>query len=77
MILRQTSVVTATGVCLGTVGGIIASALVRSQLYGIRPVEWIVFLAVGLTMGATTVLTAFSAARPWMRADPMESVRHA
>jgi macrolide transport system ATP-binding/permease protein len=77
MILRQTIVVTATGVCLGIVGGIIASALVRSQLYGIRPVEWIVFLAVGLTMGATTVLTAFSAARPWMRADPMESVRHA
>ena len=77
MILRQTSVVTATGVCLGILGGVIASTLVRSQLYGIHPVEWSVFLAVGLTMGALTVLTAYSAARPWIEADPMESVRHA
>ena len=77
MILRQTTVVTATGVCLGIAGGIIASTLVRSQLYGIRPVEWSVFLAVGLTMGVMTMLTAYSAARPWMQANPMESVRHA
>jgi putative ABC transport system permease protein len=77
MILRQTIVVTATGVCLGIPGGVIASTLVRSQLYGIHPVEWSVFLAVGLTMGVMTVLTAYSAARPWMGADPMESVRHA
>jgi predicted permease len=77
MILRQTCVVTGAGVCLGIVGGIVASTLVRSQLYGIRPVEWGVFLAVAFTMAAMTVLTAYSAARPWMRADPMESVRHA
>jgi ABC-type antimicrobial peptide transport system permease subunit len=77
MILRQTSVVTAAGVCLGIVGGIIASVLVRSQLYGIHPMEWSVFFAVALAMGAMTLFTAYSAARPWMRADPMESVRHA
>ena len=76
MILGQTTMVTATGVCLGTLGGVIASTLVRSQLYGIHRVEWSVFLAVGLTMGAMTVLTAYSAARPWIEADPMESVRH-
>ena len=77
MILRQTCVVTATGVGLGIAGGIIASAVVRSQLYGVRPVEWSVFLAVGFAMGATNLFTAYSAARPWLRADPMESVRHA
>jgi predicted permease len=77
MILRQTTVVTATGVGLGIIGGTIASTLVRSQLYGIHPVEWSVFLAVGVTMGVMTILTAYSAARPWIEADPMESVRHA
>lgn len=77
MILRQTSMVTVAGVCLGILCGIVVSALVRSQLYGIHPVEWSVFLAVALTMGAMTLVTAYSAARPWMRADPMESVRHA
>lgn len=77
MILRQTSMVTTAGVCLGILCGIVVSALVRSQLYGIHPVELSVFLVVALTMGGMTVLTAYSAARPWMRADPMESVRHA
>lgn len=77
MILRQTSLVTATGVVLGIFGGIVASILVRSLLFGIHPVEWEVFLGVTLLMGGVTVLTACSAARPWMHADPLESVRHA
>jgi len=76
MILRQTSVVTATGVLLGVLGGVIASVLVRSLLYGIRPVEWTVLVAVALIMALITALTAYSAARPWLRTDPMESVRH-
>lgn len=75
MILRQTSVVTATGVCLGMLCGVIASVLVRSLLYGIHPVEWIVFGAVAFTMALMTVVTAYSAARPWLHADPI--VRHA
>jgi macrolide transport system ATP-binding/permease protein len=77
MILQQTTAVTAVGVGLGIICGIIATAVVRSQLYGIHSVEWTVFLAVAFTMGLMTMLTAYSAARPWMRADPMESVRHA
>ena len=77
MILRQTSMVTATGVTLGILGGVIANTLVRSLLYEIRPVEWIVFSAVALTMAFITILTAYSAARPWLHTDPMESVRHA
>ena len=76
MILLQTSVVTASGVSLGVLGGVITSSLVRSLLYGIRPIEWTVFAAVALTMGLITALTAYSAARLWLRADPMESVRH-
>ena len=76
MILRQTSMVTAAGVALGIIGGVVASLLVRSLLYEIHTVEWFVLLAVALTMGGMTAFTAYSAARPWMRADPMESVRH-
>ena len=77
MILRQTSMVTAAGVALGIIGGVIATLLVHSLLYEIHTVEWFVLLAVALTMGGMTLFTAYSAARPWMRADPMESVRHA
>lgn len=76
MIFRQTSVVTATGVSLGILGGVIASTLLRSLLYGIHPIEWTVFAGVALAMGLVTALTAYSAARPWLHTDPMESVRH-
>jgi len=75
--MRQTCVVTATGVSLGILGGVVANALVRSLLYEIRPVEWTVFSAVALAMSIITVITAYSAARPWLHTDPMESVRHA
>jgi predicted permease len=77
MILRQTSVVAIAGVCTGMLCGIIATGLVRSLLYGISPVELTVFAVVALIMALMTVLTAYSAARPWLRTDPMESVRHA
>ena len=77
MILRQTSILTGAGVGVGILGGILTSILVRSLLFGIRPLEWVVFLVVALAMALMTVLTAYSAARPWIHADPLESVRHA
>jgi hypothetical protein len=76
LILRQTGAVTAIGVCLGIGGGIGATLLVRSQLYGIRPVEWLVLFGVAVAMAAMAFVTAYAAARPWMRVDPMKSVRH-
>lgn len=77
MILLQTSLVTAAGVGLGIVAGVIAGMLVRSLLFGIHPFEWFIFVTVALTMALMTLLTAYSAARPWIHADPLESVRHA
>jgi predicted permease len=76
LVLRQTSTITAIGICLGIAGGIGASVLARSMLYRIHLVEWIVFCGVAFGMVAMTLVTAYSAARPWMRVDPMQSVRH-
>jgi putative ABC transport system permease protein len=76
LILRQTSTITAIGIILGIAGGVGASVLARSLLYHIQAVEWIVLFAVGIAMLAMTLITAYSAARPWMRVDPMQSVRH-
>ncbi len=76
LVLRQTTVITAVGVCLGIAGGVGASVLARSLLYQIQPVEWFVFFGVAFAMVAMTLVTAYSAARPWMRVDPMVSVRH-
>jgi len=76
MIFRQTGFVTAVGICLGMGGGIGATVLVRSQLYGIQSVEWVVLLGVAFAMAVMAFVTAYVAARPWMRVDPMKSVRH-
>jgi len=76
LILRQTSTITAIGIFLGIAGGVAADFLARSLLYGIQPVEIAVFLGVAAGMIAMTLGTAYSAARPWMRVDPMKSVRH-
>jgi predicted permease len=76
LIFRQTSTITAIGIILGIGGGIAASILARSLLYQIQSVEWLVLLGVAFVMLAMTIVTAYSAARPWMRVDPMQSVRH-
>jgi predicted permease len=76
LIFRQTSTITAIGVVLGIAGGIGASILARSLLYQIQSVEWFVLFGVAFVMLAMTIVTAYSAARPWMRVDPMKSVRH-
>jgi predicted permease len=76
LVLRQTSTITAIGIVLGIAGGVGGSILARDFLYQIQPVEWFVFFGVALAMIAMTVATAYSAARPWMRVDPMQAVRH-
>jgi putative ABC transport system permease protein len=77
LVLRQTGVITAIGIFLGIAGGIGASVLARSLLYQIQPIEWPVFLGAAFVMFAMSIFIAYSGARPWMRVDPMESVRHA
>jgi predicted permease len=76
LVLRQTSVITVIGIFLGISGGIGAGVLARDLLYRVQLVEWFVFVGVGLAMIAMTLITAYSAARPWMRVDPMKAVRH-
>jgi ABC-type lipoprotein release transport system permease subunit len=76
LILRQTSSVTLIGIFMGFVGGIAASLVARTLLYQIQPVEWFVLVGVAIVMLSMTIIIAYSAARPWMRVDPMKSVRH-
>jgi predicted permease len=76
LILRQTSSVTLIGIFVGFTGGIAASVVARSLLYRIQPVEWFVLVGVAIVMLSMTIIIAYSAARPWMRVDPMKSVRH-
>src|SRR6266850_574510 len=77
MILRQTFWITGAGIALGMSLGVVATILLRSQFYGISPVELTVLLPVSAAMEAVSLLVAYMSARPWITIDPMEAVRHA
>ena len=76
MILRHTLAVAGVGVGAGVVLGIAATAILRSELYGIAAVEWVVLAPVGAMMLALCLAVAYASARPWVKVDPMEAVRH-
>jgi predicted permease len=77
MVLLQTTLVSGAGVAIGALLGVVATILFRSQLFGISPFEWIVLVPVSATMLALSLLVAYFSARPWIRVDPMEALRHA
>ena len=75
-LLRQVSLVTGIGLAAGLAVGVAMSSLMGSLLYGIRAVEWPVLILVGAFTVSIALATAYSAARPWVRIDPLEAVRH-
>ena len=77
IVLRQTIFIAGAGVAIGTLLGVGATILFRSQLYGISPVEWTVLLPVGAAMLALSLLVAYFSARPSISINPMEAIRHA
>jgi predicted permease len=77
MVLRQTAMVTGGGIVIGLLLGIAVTVALRSQLYRVGTVEWTVLLPVGAAMMALSLAMAYLSARPWLKVDPMEAVRHA
>lgn len=77
MVLRQTATVAGAGIVIGVLLGVGATVALRSQLYQVGPVEWTVLLPVGAAMMALSLAMAYVSARPWLKVDPMEAVRHA
>ncbi len=77
MVLRQTLSITGVGTAIGILLGVGATALLRSQFYGVSAVEWTVLVPVTLAMLAISALVAYLCARSWITIDPMEAVRHA
>jgi predicted permease len=74
--LRQSTLVTIIGLVLGLAMGVGMSSLLGSLLFGVRPVEPMVLVVVVLLTAAISLITAYMAARPWVKVDPLEAVRH-
>ena len=76
MFLRQTAIIAGVGVSVGLILGVAATNMFKAQFYGIRPVELRVFLPVAITMMLLAMAVAYIAARPWIRINPIDAVRH-
>jgi ABC-type antimicrobial peptide transport system permease subunit len=70
-------VVVGAGVAIGLALGTVASALLKSQFYRMRSVEWTVLLPVTAAVMGLALAMTYLSALPWLRVDPMEAVRHA
>jgi predicted permease len=77
MILGQTLWVAGVGTVAGIALGVAATVLARSQFYGIAAVELSVLAPVAAAMIGISLAVAYFSARPWIKVDPMEAVRHA
>jgi predicted permease len=77
MVLRQTLVVAGAGIAIGIALGTVATALLRSQFFGIGVVEWTVLVSVSAGMLLVSLAVTYLSARPWISVNPMEAVRHA
>ena len=76
MVLREITATVGSGIAAGVLIGAAATVLLRSQLFGIQVVEWIVLLPVILSMAALAALVSCLAARTWVYGDPLEALRH-
>jgi len=76
LFVRQTAIISGVGVSIGLFLGVAATILFRSQFYRIRPIELHVLIPVALAMVVVSMALAHIAARPWIKADPMEALRY-
>jgi hypothetical protein len=76
MVLREITLTVGSGIAAGVLIGAAATVLLRSQLFGIQAVEWIVLLPVIFLMVTLAAFVSCFAARPWVYGDPLEAVRH-
>ena len=77
LVLSETAAVAGAGIAIGLVLGIAATAGFRSLFYGIGIVEPAVLVPVSASMLAVCLAVAAISALPWLRIDPMETIRHA
>ncbi|HEV2222336.1 MAG TPA: ABC transporter permease [Candidatus Acidoferrales bacterium] len=76
LFLRQAALISGAGVSIGLFLGVAATILFRSQFYGIRDVDLHVLIPVALAMVLVSMAIAYTAARPWVKVNPMEAIRH-
>jgi predicted permease len=75
LVMRQSLMLTATGVALGLVGAALASRYVEALLFGVKPLDAGTFASVAVVFVVVAGLAAYLPARRAARVDPLIALR--
>jgi putative ABC transport system permease protein len=75
LVLREGMVLTLAGLGAGCVGGFVISRMMHALLYGVRPMEPLVYVSIALMLLCVALLACWIPARRAMRLDPLEALR--
>jgi putative ABC transport system permease protein len=75
LVVRQGMALVALAVAIGTLGGLGAARLLRSQLFGVSASDPLVFVAGPLLVAAVALAATYVPARRASRLDPMAALR--
>jgi putative ABC transport system permease protein len=75
LVFRETASVLAAGTCVGLIAAFASTRLVATMLYGVRPVDWLVFTGAALVLAVVAALAGWLPARRASRINPMVALR--
>jgi putative ABC transport system permease protein len=75
LVLRRSLALACAGIAIGLAGAAAVTRLLRSQLYGIEPLDPATFAAVAILLGLVALLASYLPARAALRVDPVEALR--
>jgi len=75
MIVRRTLLLAATGVLLGTIGGLLLTRVLSTFLFGVTPTDPATFAAAAIALVLVALIASFVPARKATAVDPLISLR--
>jgi putative ABC transport system permease protein len=76
LMLRQGAVPVAAGIAAGWAGSLAATPALASLLYGVKPTDPVVFLALPAILAAVGLLASYLPARRVAKVDPLIALRY-
>src|SRR5207248_4107352 len=76
MVLRAGLLLAVVGIALGSIAAMALAPLLKSLLYGVRPLDAATFAAVAAGLAAVALLASYIPARRATKVDPMVALRY-